>query len=1087
MLAATIDVNEAQWGEEQQQREGAVDQDVEAQAEISLPVAHDHFDHDSDDSGVDEAEDFDTSVADVSLSASAKDVEVDGVAVVHPSPSALPPIFPFPPPPPPPPPAEVHSAVKVTDITLTGQARWLRANAHRQFNSLRIAARSMRSTAASNATMQRLSHVMARKSASLHKRVLKAASDKAKHGEPQLKLETFTSADMQLLFRIVWLLLDAAPVGQLLWVACVQVIHSVSPPPSVTTNAGPSVTSTSLPSPGEDSSTATSIECAVQVVLLVISVLYVRRIYRHQQRQAVQLVVSALAAFVALVSFLFLVANTVSLTHVLPPTFGRFRSILNTLIAGLIFHILTYVSDHYRRLIERTAPTTLPQQSGSTTGMQRPPLPPPPRELLPSWLTLVIVVAYMALRVGLAWQHSIVWDFVPLTNVVTMIRLTWISGRHVSPPSIFLSTWVLTAADLVMLAIAWFKCGQAHQTFRHVFVKDFARIYTEFSVFVLYFQRTVVVVMLAGQIIAWTLPFNMLFEATVIQGNATESAQEYVVVQQTGAVGVHAGMQFSLTVWLIFCMFSALPADSVGWRGWLAPTRLQREFLKHFQYFLYEADVLIKATFTNFEQLKEVNPAHLVMEQQIELFNFAFLVYACGNADYEQGHAYFQKLVGNPEFEIVAYIHEPATDTHCLILQSESKIVVTFRGTSSRKNAKTDLKSAMTPHATAMVLDLRTVGSKHSFHRITRSQSRRSVLAPHSQTHRTCWQWLMGARTAPKVHAGFYAAYASVAERVLSTIQALHRADPRRVLVTGHSLGGALAALCSFDVVARLKITNVQCTTFGCPRIGNATFQRKYQVAVPATFAFVNASDMITKLPPRTPRAQPYVGVGTVVLINAFGNLVIDPHVLEFAALHRGYSAGAHSLKAYQYSLLLWCLRGHNMRYHPEFWAQSLSFLRAEYGHVPEVKAFLDASVLITAHLQPVAFSSSTFDLNKRTEQSQLAPIVRMLRQALELEAQQQRRGSTSLHQSMPLQVSLGRFLSGIFSRRTWYATNDALRILKANVPLESEAAALEFGRVLVVHGYLQPEGTVFTRNARFCFRDSALETANDDNAAVEP
>ena len=67
------------------------------------------------------------------------------------------------------------------------------------------------------------------------------------------------------------------------------------------------------------------------------------------------------------------------------------------------------------------------------------------------------------------------------------------------------------------------------------------------------------------------------------------------------------------------------------------------------------------------------------------------------------------------------------------------------------------------------------------------------------------------------------------------------------VVTTGHSLGGALAVLCAFDLslkfkkdsdMGQLKIPDgasflkddrkIKCITFGAPRVGNLTFRKKF-------------------------------------------------------------------------------------------------------------------------------------------------------------------------------------------------------------------------------------------------------------------
>lgn len=66
----------------------------------------------------------------------------------------------------------------------------------------------------------------------------------------------------------------------------------------------------------------------------------------------------------------------------------------------------------------------------------------------------------------------------------------------------------------------------------------------------------------------------------------------------------------------------------------------------------------------------------------------------------------------------------------------------------------------------------------------------------------------------------------------------------------GHSLGGALANLCAFDIAAAIKESGataeggrsieVSCYTYGAPRAGNAAFRAEYNALVPDSWAVIN-------------------------------------------------------------------------------------------------------------------------------------------------------------------------------------------------------------------------------------------------------
>ncbi|KAL8524950.1 hypothetical protein ACS0TY_014538 [Phlomoides rotata] len=103
------------------------------------------------------------------------------------------------------------------------------------------------------------------------------------------------------------------------------------------------------------------------------------------------------------------------------------------------------------------------------------------------------------------------------------------------------------------------------------------------------------------------------------------------------------------------------------------------------------------------------------------------------------------------------------------------------------------------------------------------------------------------------VHHGFYTAYNSTSLRpgVLNAIQtAKELYGDTRILVTGHSMGGAMAAFCALDLRLSLGEHNVQLMTFGQPRIGNAVFALYFDKLLPDTIRVTNGHDIVPHLPP---------------------------------------------------------------------------------------------------------------------------------------------------------------------------------------------------------------------------------------------
>lgn len=117
------------------------------------------------------------------------------------------------------------------------------------------------------------------------------------------------------------------------------------------------------------------------------------------------------------------------------------------------------------------------------------------------------------------------------------------------------------------------------------------------------------------------------------------------------------------------------------------------------------------------------------------------------------------------------------------------------------------------------------------------------------------------------VHSGFahYTRQERVFERVKAAIDPLP-AD-RRVLITGHSLGAALATLMASWV------PSAHLYTYGSPRVGTAAFKRALKN--PTNMRYVNCCDVVCRVPPATPLG--YVHVGTLAYINRKGKLLDSP------------------------------------------------------------------------------------------------------------------------------------------------------------------------------------------------------------------
>jgi predicted lipase len=74
-----------------------------------------------------------------------------------------------------------------------------------------------------------------------------------------------------------------------------------------------------------------------------------------------------------------------------------------------------------------------------------------------------------------------------------------------------------------------------------------------------------------------------------------------------------------------------------------------------------------------------------------------------------------------------------------------------------------------------------------------------------------------------EVHQGFNDAYAEMSSQVISGMNKyLVKYSTASILVTGHSLGAALATLAAIDIKSQVKTQNkLFFYSFGSPRVGN--------------------------------------------------------------------------------------------------------------------------------------------------------------------------------------------------------------------------------------------------------------------------
>ncbi|KAJ8903438.1 hypothetical protein NDN08_004546 [Rhodosorus marinus] len=267
-----------------------------------------------------------------------------------------------------------------------------------------------------------------------------------------------------------------------------------------------------------------------------------------------------------------------------------------------------------------------------------------------------------------------------------------------------------------------------------------------------------------------------------------------------------------------------------------------------------------------------------VLETCVTLFNLGWLAYSYGKKHKKETRRPMD--FGCSKYNVSLYAADNLTDTHAVVYAAFDRIVVAFRGTSSTRNVGTDLRTSMGP-----------LEELHAEAGGTTDENTGSNLCGHK---------------GPMVHRGFLDAYLSVQPAVVAEVKRLYQKQPRPIFCTGHSLGGALGTLCSYDLSRTMEPEEgLFCYTFGSPRVGNQQFTNLYNERVPRTWRIINAKDPVTKMPP----PLYFRHVGQAALITAQGELFIDPTMFELGWMHASRSIlpnfrlATHSNSGYAQSL----------------------------------------------------------------------------------------------------------------------------------------------------------------------------------------
>jgi len=100
---------------------------------------------------------------------------------------------------------------------------------------------------------------------------------------------------------------------------------------------------------------------------------------------------------------------------------------------------------------------------------------------------------------------------------------------------------------------------------------------------------------------------------------------------------------------------------------------------------------------------------------------------------------------------------------------------------------------------------------------------------------------------AASVHSGFYNIYSQIKQPIIDKINELDPTKTKKIVITGHSLGSAIATICAVDLNA-IGYTNSVTYIFASPRIGNQKFAEIVQNI--SLYSIINSMDIVPTIPP---------------------------------------------------------------------------------------------------------------------------------------------------------------------------------------------------------------------------------------------
>ena len=182
-----------------------------------------------------------------------------------------------------------------------------------------------------------------------------------------------------------------------------------------------------------------------------------------------------------------------------------------------------------------------------------------------------------------------------------------------------------------------------------------------------------------------------------------------------------------------------------------------------------------------------------------------------------------QLITGNYDAEaiITSYYCKDKTQSLDILSPNDEYLSIVFRGTESKTDILTDLNIFQVPLELPM--------EYYEYEKL------------------------------PLVHQGFYQQFTSLKAQVKNHIEKYYQeknhnirsnyAVHKKIIFTGHSLGGALATISALYFSYLYPDLMIYCITLGSPRVGDTQFVKLFNQRIPHSYRYVNDNDPVPCLP----------------------------------------------------------------------------------------------------------------------------------------------------------------------------------------------------------------------------------------------